>query len=64
MAAFTRNEDGSWRREDERHENVMVDTSNIPALLAEHGVDATVRSSFGSETLPAGLRAIVGRKRG
>ena len=29
---------GAWRRGGERHENVLVDTSRIPALLAGHGV--------------------------
>jgi hypothetical protein len=62
MAIFTRNADGSWRRDDERHDNVMIDTSTVPALLAEHGVEAGVRSSFGDEELPVGLKAIVGRK--
>jgi SAM-dependent methyltransferase len=64
MAIFTRNTDGSWRRDDERHDNVMTDTAKVPALLAEHGVEATVRSSFGDEELPVGLKAIVGRKTG
>jgi SAM-dependent methyltransferase len=64
MATFTRNDDGSWRRDDERHDNVLLDTARIPALLAERGVDATVRASFGDEELPAGLKAIVGSKRG
>jgi hypothetical protein len=64
MATFTRNEDGTWRRDDERHDNVMVDVSNVPALLADHGVEASVADSFGAEQLPVGLRAIVGRKRG
>ena len=64
MAIFTRNADGSWRRDDERHDNVMVDTSTVPALLAEHGVEATVRSSFGDEELPVGLKVIAGRKTG
>jgi len=41
----------------------MVDTARIPALLAEHGVEAEVRRSFGSEQLPTGLHAIVGRRR-
>jgi SAM-dependent methyltransferase len=62
MAIFTRNEDGSWRRDDERHDNVMMDTATVPALLADHGVEASVRSSFGDEELPVGLKAIVGRK--
>jgi SAM-dependent methyltransferase len=63
MATFTRNADGvTWRRDDERHDNVMVDTSKVPALLARHGVEATVGDSFGDEELPAGLKTIVGRK--
>jgi SAM-dependent methyltransferase len=64
MAMFTRNDDGSWRRDDERHDNVLVDTSRVPELLAAYGVNATVRTSFGGETLPTGLKAIVGSKRG
>jgi SAM-dependent methyltransferase len=60
---FLRNDDGTWRRDDERHENVLVDTSIIPALLAEHGVDARVTPSFGTEELDEGLVAITGRKR-
>lgn len=63
MAVFVRNDDGSWRRDDERHENVLIDTSRLPGLLAEHGVDATVAESFGDEVMPVGLRAVVGTKR-
>lgn len=63
MATFTRNDDGSWRRDDERHDNVLIETARVPALLAGHGVEATVRASFGEEELPVGLKAIVGRKR-
>jgi SAM-dependent methyltransferase len=62
MTAFTRNADGTWRRDDERHDNVMVDTSKVPALLAAHGVEAEVRDAFGDEELSVGLKAIVGRK--
>ena len=57
---FVREVDGSWRRDDERHDNVMVDASAIPALLIEHGVEATVQSAFGDEDLPVGLKAVVG----
>ncbi len=64
MATFTRNDDGTYRRDDERHDNVMVDVSTVPALLAEHGVEAEVRDAFGDESLPVGLKAIVGRKAG
>ncbi|MGH9057938.1 MAG: class I SAM-dependent methyltransferase [Acidimicrobiales bacterium] len=40
MTTFVRNEDGSWRRDGEHHENVLVDTARIPALLSERGVEA------------------------
>ena len=40
----------------------MVDTSLVPELLAEHGVQADVQMSFGDETLPVGLHAIIGRR--
>jgi SAM-dependent methyltransferase len=62
MATFLRNDDGTWRRDDERHDNVLVDTSRLPALLADHGVEATVGPSFGTETNPDGLVCVVGRK--
>lgn len=54
---------GAWRRSSEHHENVLVDTSRIPGLLAGHGVDAAVRSSFGTEQLPPGLRTVTGLRR-
>lgn len=62
MTTFLRGEDGSWRRDDERHENVLVDTSRLPELLREYGVDATLGSSFGGEDLPAGLVTIIGHR--
>jgi SAM-dependent methyltransferase len=60
MTTFLRNPDGSWRRDDERHDNVMLDVERVPALLASEGVDVEVRHSFGSETFPIGLRAVIG----
>jgi SAM-dependent methyltransferase len=63
MTMFVRNDDGTWRRDDERHDNTLIDTAKVPALLAEHGVDAECRAAFGHEELPDGLAAIVGRKR-
>jgi SAM-dependent methyltransferase len=59
IATFLRNDDGTWRRDDERHENVLIDTTMIPDLLREHGVDVVVGTSFGTETLPAGLRTLI-----
>jgi SAM-dependent methyltransferase len=64
MAVFSRNEDGTWRRDDERHDNVLVDTATIPALLRLRGVDAEVRDAFGTEDNPTGLRVVVGRRAG
>ncbi len=60
MATFLRNDDGTWRRDDERHDNVLIDTSRVPALLARHGVDVVVGRAFGTETLPEGLHTIIG----
>jgi hypothetical protein len=64
ITTFVPTGDGSWRRDFERHENVLVDAARIPALLGEHGVEASVRASFGSEVLPEGLVAVVGRRTG
>lgn len=63
MTTFVRNEDGTWRRGHERHENLLIDASEIPELLAQHGVDANVRSTIGRYKLPEGLVAIVGQRR-
>ncbi|MGH9098453.1 MAG: class I SAM-dependent methyltransferase [Acidimicrobiales bacterium] len=62
ITTFTRNDDGTWRRDDERHDNILLDTSTIPMLLASEGLQVEVRSSFGSEDLPAGLRTIIGHR--
>ena len=62
MTTFVRNRDGLWRRDDERHDNVLIDTSRVPVLLAEHGIEASIASSFGTEQLPAGLVAVIGRR--
>jgi SAM-dependent methyltransferase len=64
ITTFLPNPDGSWRRDSEHHENVLTDTALVPALLRQHDVIAEVRSSFGSETLPPGLRAVTGHKPG
>jgi SAM-dependent methyltransferase len=64
ITTFVPDGTGAWRRSSEHHENVLVDTSRIPALLGEHGVDSTVRSGFGTEELPPGLKAVVGMKTG
>jgi SAM-dependent methyltransferase len=60
ITTFVRTAHGGWRRDDERHDNVLIDVGGVPAVLAEHGVDAEVRPGFGGEQLPSGLFAIVG----
>jgi hypothetical protein len=62
ITTFVPNGAGAWRPSRERHENVLIDTSRIPALLAGSGVRASVGTSFGTAVLPAGLRAVTGRK--
>lgn len=62
ITTFIRNVDGTWRRDDERHINVLVDSSAIPKLLAHHDIRAEVRPAFGGEQLPDGLVALTGRK--
>jgi len=36
---------------------------DLALVLAGSGVDVTLRTSFGTEALPAGLRVLVGRRR-
>jgi len=62
ITTFLPNLDGSWRRDSEHHETVLIDTTQIPALLRAHGVQASVGLSFGSEMNPPGLRVVTGHK--
>jgi hypothetical protein len=57
-----RNDDGSWRRDDERRGNVLIDTACGPELLAGEGVEVSVTSVFGAEQLPTGLAVLIGRR--
>jgi hypothetical protein len=63
ITTFVRNDDDSWRRDDERHDNVIIDVARVPALLASEGVDAMVHDAFGDEQLPVGLKVVVGTRR-
>jgi SAM-dependent methyltransferase len=60
MTTFLREDDGTWRRDDERHENVLLDTSRLPELMAAHDLDVRVAESFGDEQNPEGLVTLVG----
>jgi SAM-dependent methyltransferase len=62
ITTFVRGIDGSWRRDDETHHNVLIDTARIPALLAAEGVQVEVASAFGAERLPTGLRVLIGQR--
>jgi SAM-dependent methyltransferase len=66
ITTFVRNADGSYRRQDEYHANVLIDTSTVPALLREHGVLAAISRSFNDEEhpLPVGLMSVIGHKTG
>jgi SAM-dependent methyltransferase len=59
IVTFVRRQDGTWSRDDEHHENVLVDTSRLPAVLAVEGMDARVGRSFGGETHPEGLHVLI-----
>jgi SAM-dependent methyltransferase len=62
MTTFVRR-DGRWARDDEHHENVLVDVEDLAERLGAWGVSARVEQAFGGEVLPAGLRIIVGERR-
>ncbi len=55
--------DGQWRRSDEHHRNVTFEADEAVRILRENGIDAEVRSSFGKESLPAGLAVVAGTRR-
>ena len=63
ITTFVRNPDGSWRRDRERHDNVLVDVTEVLGLLSEHDVEARAGPRLGNERLPEGLVAIVGERR-
>ena len=60
MTTFVRNDDGTWRRDDERHDNVLLDITSVPAVLAargcRRGAAALVRCARAAR---GSLRAIV-----
>jgi SAM-dependent methyltransferase len=62
MTVFTRDPEGSWRRDDERHDLVLLDTSTLPAMLHERGINSTIGRSFGTEQFPPGLVTLIGER--
>jgi SAM-dependent methyltransferase len=63
ITTFVRTEDGTYRRDHERHDNVLLDTDALPAKLAKLGLDVRVGETFGDEEPLVGLRTVVGTKR-
>jgi SAM-dependent methyltransferase len=63
LTTFVRNADGTYRRDDEHHANVLIDTAHVPPLLHEHGLTATIGTSFADDThpLPIGLHSVIAR---
>ena len=60
---FVREGDGRYRRELERHDNVLIDVHGVvPPLLEAEGLEVEVRRSFGSETNMEGLLVIVAHR--
>ena len=64
MTTFVSAGDGSWRRDDERHDNILIDTGALPGLLSAHGVRAEIREELGGYQLPEGIVAVVGIRTG
>jgi SAM-dependent methyltransferase len=62
ITTFLPNGDGSWRRESEHHENTLIDTSQLPDVLATLRVTARLRRAFGDEQLPEGLYVVSGTR--
>lgn len=63
LTTFVRQADGSYRRDDEQHRNVLVDTATVPALLSAHGITARIGTSFDDpeHPLPVGLKSVIGQ---
>lgn len=65
QTVFVREDDGRYRREVERHDNVLIDVpAVVPPLLAAEGLDIDVRKSFGTESNMEGLLVVVAHRPG
>jgi SAM-dependent methyltransferase len=56
-------DDNGWHRDDEVHENVLVDTAALAGDFDPDLYDNWVRRSFGKERLPQGMRVLLVRSR-
>jgi hypothetical protein len=55
ITVFRREGPGLWRRSDEHHRNMTFDPDEALRILRDNGVDASLRRSFGDESLPDGF---------
>ena len=57
---FMKEADGRYRRDHERHDNVLIDVRGVvPPLLAGEGLDVAVGISFGDESNMEGLMVVI-----
>jgi SAM-dependent methyltransferase len=60
MTTFVQEDDGRYRREHERHDNVLIDVPGVVGpLLEAEGLRVEVRLSFGQESNMEGLMVVV-----
>jgi SAM-dependent methyltransferase len=65
MTTFLMEDDGRYRRERERHDNVLIDVrAVVPPLLDAEGLEVDVALSFGNETNMEGLMVVVATRPG
>ncbi|MGH8946062.1 MAG: class I SAM-dependent methyltransferase [Acidimicrobiia bacterium] len=63
ITGFVLDNDTGWQRDDEVHENVLVDTAALAGDFDPDLYDNWVRRSFGRERLPQGMRVLLVRSR-
>jgi SAM-dependent methyltransferase len=63
ITGFVLDGDGHWQRDDEMHENVLVDVAALADELDPELYETWVRRSYGRERLPEGMRVLLVRSR-
>ncbi len=60
---FVADGDGRYRREVERHDNVLIDVAGlVPPVLEAEGLTVEIGNSFGAERLTPGLSTVVAHR--
>jgi SAM-dependent methyltransferase len=63
ITGFVTDDGELWRRDDEVHENVLIDVAALADDLDPELYETWVRRSFGRERLPEGMRVLLVRSR-